>query len=66
VAAKTLMRSCVGAACPLYITQAFHNMGFQYAGLLFALIAVVIAPIPYIFFFKGGAIRERSTRAVKE
>jgi multidrug resistance protein len=66
VAAKTLMRSTVGATVPLWVTQMFHNMGFQYAGLLIALISVVIAFIPYLFFFKGGAIRERSTRAVKE
>lgn len=65
VAAKTFMRSCIGATVPLWITQMFHNMGFQYAGLLLALIGVVIAPIPFIFFFKGGAIRERSTRATK-
>ncbi|GHJ84534.1 hypothetical protein NliqN6_0936 [Naganishia liquefaciens] len=29
-----------------------HIMGFQYAGLLLALIACVISPIPYLFFFK--------------
>jgi hypothetical protein len=43
----------------------FHHMGFQYAGLLLALISVVIAPIPFVFYFKGGKVRERSTRAVK-
>lgn len=66
VAAKTLMRSTIGATVPLWITQCFHNMGFQYAGLLFALIACVLVPIPFIFFWKGGPIRERSSRAVKE
>lgn len=40
-------------------------MGFQYAGLLLALIGCVIAPIAYIFFFRGGRVRERSTRATK-
>lgn len=42
-----------------------HNMGFQYAGLLLALIACVIAPIPFLFYFKGEAVRMRSTRATK-
>jgi hypothetical protein len=42
-----------------------HNMGFQYAGLLLALIACVIAPIPFLFYFKGGAVRMRSSRATK-
>lgn len=42
-----------------------HNMGFQYAGLLLALIACVISPIPFLFFFKGEAVRKRSARATK-
>lgn len=65
IAAKTLMRSLIGASVPLWITQLFHNLGFQYAGLFLALVSCLIGPIPYIFFFKGGKIRERSTRAVK-
>lgn len=44
----------------------FHKMGFWQAGLLLALIGSVIAPIPYIFFFYGGKVREGSKRAVKE
>ena len=63
VAAKTLMRSLMGASVPLWITQMFLNMGFQYAGRTLALISVVIGPIPYVFFFKGGAVRKRSSRA---
>ncbi|THV06107.1 MFS polyamine transporter [Dendrothele bispora CBS 962.96] len=65
IAAKTLVRSEIGAMVPLYINQMFHNMGFQYAGLLLALIGVVIAPIPFIFFWWGGRIRARSKRASK-
>jgi len=63
LAAKTLMRSEVGAMVPLFVTPMFHNMGFQYAGLLLALVAVAIAPISFIFFKFGGGIRLRSKRA---
>lgn len=66
MAAKTLMRSLAGASVPLWVTQMFHNMGFQYAGLLLALIACVISPIPFLFFWKGGAVRARSSRATKD
>lgn len=45
IAAKTLMRSLVGASVPLWVTQMFHNMGFQYAGLLLALVSCVILVI---------------------
>jgi hypothetical protein len=51
---------------PLWITQLFHNLGFQYAGLFLALVGCCLIPIPYLFFFKGGAIRERSKRATKD
>ncbi|KAG6853492.1 hypothetical protein C0991_004038 [Blastosporella zonata] len=65
MAAKTLMRSIVGAMVPLFVTQMFHGMGFQYAGLLLALIACVITPIPFVFFWYGGGIRGRSRMANK-
>ncbi|OCF37278.1 spermine transporter [Kwoniella heveanensis BCC8398] len=65
VAAKTLMRSLIGASVPLWITQLFHNLGFQYAGLFLALVSVCIGFIPYIFFFKGASIRNGSKRAMK-
>lgn len=42
VAAKTLMRSLVGASVPLWVTQLFHNLGFQYAGLFLALVSCLI------------------------
>ncbi|KAL0579081.1 hypothetical protein V5O48_002923 [Marasmius crinis-equi] len=50
LAAKTLLRSEVGAMVPLFVNQMFHNMGFQYAGLLLALVAVAITPIPFVFY----------------
>ncbi|KAF9479216.1 MFS polyamine transporter [Pholiota conissans] len=63
MAAKTLLRSEIGAMVPLFVTQMFHNMGFQWAGLLLALISCAIAPIPFFFFFHGEKIRTRSKRA---
>ena len=63
IAAKTLMRSLIASAVPLYVNQMLHNMGFQYAGLLIALVACLIMPIPFVFFRYGGPIRSRSKRA---
>lgn len=65
IAAKTLMRSIIGAMVPLYVNQMFKNMGFQYAGLLLACLGLLIAPIPYVFFFYGHRIRARSAKATK-
>ncbi|KAH9478677.1 Major facilitator superfamily multidrug transporter NAG4 [Psilocybe cubensis] len=63
MAAKTFMRSEIGAMVPLFVNQMFHHMGFQWAGLLLALIACAIAPIPFIFYKYGERIRSTSKRA---
>jgi len=65
MAAKTLLRSEIGAMVPLFVVQMFHNMGFQYAGLLLSLIAFAISPIPFIFYMYGEKIRSRSARATQ-
>ncbi|KAJ7143807.1 polyamine transporter [Mycena epipterygia] len=65
IAAKTIMRSLIGAAVPLYVDQMFANMGFQWAGLLLALVSVIIAPIPFVFYVYGYRIRMRSEKASK-
>ncbi|KAF8965491.1 MFS polyamine transporter [Flammula alnicola] len=63
MAAKTLLRSEIGAMVPLFVNQMFHHMHFQYAGLLLGLIGFVITPIPFFFFKYGEKIRARSSRA---
>ncbi|KAG6896496.1 hypothetical protein C0992_007951 [Termitomyces sp. T32_za158] len=65
IAAKTVMRSCIGSTIPLFVDQMFHGMGFQYAGLLLALVACVIGPMPFIFYRYGEKIRCGSKRASK-
>ncbi|PPQ90717.1 hypothetical protein CVT25_005025 [Psilocybe cyanescens] len=65
MAAKTLLRSECGAMIPLFVTQMFHGMGFQWAGLLLALIAAVIAPVPFVFYKYGDRVRAHSARATQ-
>lgn len=65
IAAKTVMRSCIGSSIPLFVNQMFHAMKFQWAGLLLALVACVIGPMPFIFYRYGEQIRCRSQRATK-
>ncbi len=38
-------------------------MGYQYAGLLLALLCCILAPLPFILFRYGAAIRSRSDYA---
>ncbi|KAE8540469.1 hypothetical protein D1P53_003415 [Cryptococcus gattii VGV] len=63
ISAKNMTRSLIGASVPLWITQLLHNLKFQYGMLFLALFSVVIAPIPFVFYMKGAAVRKRSKRA---
>lgn len=53
----------MAASFPLYTTQMFNNMGFQYAGLLMSLLIAIAIPLPFILIMKGETIRRRSPYA---
>ncbi|KAH7311663.1 major facilitator superfamily domain-containing protein [Stachybotrys elegans] len=63
IAGNTFLRSLCGAGFPLFARQMFDGMGIQYAATLLGCVAVVLAPIPFIFYFYGAKIRERSAWA---
>ncbi|OJJ95234.1 hypothetical protein ASPACDRAFT_82069 [Aspergillus aculeatus ATCC 16872] len=62
-AANTMMRSMVGAVFPLFTEQMFHNLGIQWAGTLLGCIAVVMIPIPVLFYVYGPRLRRKSKLA---
>lgn len=63
IAGNTFMRSLLGAVFPLFARQMFDGMGIQYAGTLLGAVAAALVPIPVIFYFYGGKIRQRSKLA---
>ena len=63
IAGNTLMRSLAGAGFPLFARQMFNGMGIQWAATLLGCVAVVLAPIPFIFWKYGPAIRAKSAYA---
>lgn len=60
LAAVSFIRSLMGAAFPLFTVQWYENMGFQYAGLLIALLAVLMSFLAPLFFFYGPWVRKHS------
>ncbi|TIB84808.1 putative MFS transmembrane transport protein [Wallemia mellicola] len=60
IAGQGLLRNMAAAASPLFATQMFKGMGYQFAGLFLALLATAIAPLPYILFKYGKTIRAKS------
>ena len=56
----TVARSVVGATLPLAGPKMYENLGPQWAGSVLGFLFVAVAPIPFVFWWKGGVIRERS------
>lgn len=63
IAANTFLRSLAGAVFPLFATYMIEGMGVQWAGTLLGCLAVIMVPLPVLFYVKGAKIRERSTFA---
>jgi hypothetical protein len=57
------MRNTLGGVAPLFASQFFHNVGSQYAGLILAIIGVLLTFIPFVMFKYGHVLRERSKLA---
>lgn len=60
IAANTVVRSACGAAAPLFTDYMFEAMGVGGGGSLIGGVATLLAPIPFIFYKYGEAIRKRS------
>jgi hypothetical protein len=45
---------------PLFTKQMFTTLGYNWANTMFALIAAIMVPIPFVLFFYGPAIRSHS------
>lgn len=63
LAAKTCIRSFWGASVVLFTEQMYNRLGYQWASSLLAFIALACCLIPYVFYFKGAAIRKHSKYA---
>ncbi|EKG17153.1 Sugar transporter conserved site [Macrophomina phaseolina MS6] len=55
-----LVRNLFGAAFPLFAHGLFTRLGFRWAGLLLAALALVLVPIPFVWSRYGRVLRERS------
>jgi len=60
LAANTVCRSAGGAAAPLFTQYMFNALGVGGGGSLIGGVAVLLAPIPFIFYKYGEGIRKRS------
>ena len=59
VAANSFLRSMFAGAFPLFIGPMYHNVGVDWASTIFGCVAVLLVPVPFIFFLYGRSIRAR-------
>lgn len=60
IAANTFLRSLAGAVFPLFSIYMYDAMGVNWAGTLLGCVAVLLVPIPVIFYKYGAKIRQKS------
>lgn len=60
IAANTFLRSLAGAVFPLFSQYMFAALGVNWAGTLLGCVAVIMVPIPVLFYKYGHKIREKS------
>ncbi|KAF7545980.1 hypothetical protein G7Z17_g8759 [Cylindrodendrum hubeiense] len=60
LAANAFVRCSFAAAFPLFGTQMYGALGYQWASSLLAFLTVAMMPFPYIFFRYGKRIRVKS------
>jgi len=59
LAASSVLRSCFGAAFPLFTTYMYSNLGIHWASSIPAFLALACVPFPFLFYRYGEAIRAR-------
>lgn len=60
IAANTIVRSALAAALTMVGGYMFTNMTVEWASLLLALLATIMAPIPFFFFMYDERLRAQS------
>lgn len=60
LAGVILVRNLVGAGFPLFATQMYNTLDYEWASSLLGFLAILLVPIPFLFFYKGKAVRLRS------
>ncbi|KAK5657565.1 hypothetical protein OQA88_3138 [Cercophora sp. LCS_1] len=60
VGANTFLRSCFACAFPLVVGPMYHNLGVGPGSSIPAGFAVLLVPVPFVFYTFGKEIRRRS------
>ena len=59
IAANTFLRSILALAFPLFVDPMYSKLGIPWATSVFGFFAVLLVPIPFLFYLYGPKIRAR-------
>jgi hypothetical protein len=65
LAANSVLRSCFGAAFPLFTRQMYAKLGIHWASSIPAFLALACVPFPFLFYFYGEQVRLKSKYAAE-
>jgi MFS family permease len=65
LAANSVLRSCFGAAFPLFTTQMYARLGIHWASSIPAFLALACVPFPFLFYKYGASIRSKCKYAAE-
>ena len=60
LAAAVMVRSIFGAVFPLFANQMFEKLNPRWAGTLLGVVSLLMAPIPFVLYRYGPALRAKS------
>jgi Major Facilitator Superfamily len=60
MAANTFMRCTMAGGFPLFAVPMYNRLGYDWASALLAFLCVLMAPLPFMFFYFGESLRKRS------
>jgi MFS family permease len=63
LAANAVIRSCFGAAFPLFTTYMYKSLGIHWASTIPAFLALACVPFPFLFYYYGEKVRMKSKYA---
>lgn len=64
IAGGSVFRSLMGGVVPLFAPMLFEKLGYGWGISVFALMALLVAPSPLVFWYYGPALRNRFTLKV--
>lgn len=65
LAGNGIIRSCFGAAFPLFTTQMYEGLGIHWASSIPAFLAIACIPLPFLFYKYGASIRKKCKYAAQ-